>query len=67
MIDGASKIKDDLQPMGDDFDVMEDDKKKFCFLINQGRLNPFKCSEMIGNYKDKMLDVVSRLEDDLQP
>ena len=42
--------------MEDDFDVMEDD-----------RLNAFKCSELIGNYKDKMLDVVSRLEDDLQP
>ena len=64
MIDGAGKINDDLQPMEDDFDVMEDDKN---IVINQGRLNPFKCSEMIGNYKDKMLDVVSRLEDDLQP
>ena len=52
MIDGASKIKDDLQPMEDDSDVMEDD-----------RLNPFKCSELIGNYKDKML---GRMEDDLQ-
>ena len=42
---------------------------KICpFLyINKGRLNPFKCSEMIGNYKGKMLDEVSRLEDDLQP
>ena len=36
-----SKIKDDLQPMEDDFDVMEDD----C-------LNRFKCSELIENYKD---------------
>ena len=32
-----------------------------------GRLNPFKCSEMLGNYKGKMLDEVSRLEDDIQP
>ncbi len=32
-----------------------------------GRLNPFKCSEMIGIDKDKMLDEVNRLEDDLQP
>ena len=24
MIDGVSKIKDDLQPMDDDFDMMED-------------------------------------------
>ena len=24
MIDGVSKIKDDLQPMEDDFDMMED-------------------------------------------
>ena len=30
-------------------------------------MNPFKCSEMIGNYKGNMLDEVSRLEDDLQP
>ena len=29
-------------------------------------MNPFKCSEMIGNYKGKMLDVVSRLGDDQQ-
>ena len=36
-------------------------------FFNQGRLNPFKCFEMIGNYKGKMLDEVSRLEDDLQP
>ena len=36
-------------------------------FFNQGRLNPFKCSEMIGIDKDKMLDEVNRLEDDLQP
>ena len=36
-------------------------------FFNQGRLNPFKCFEMIGNYKGKMLDEVSRLEDDLKP
>ena len=36
-------------------------------FFNQGRLNPFKCFEMIGNYKGKTLDEVSRLEDDLQP
>ena len=35
-------------------------------FFNQGRLNPFKCFEMIGNYKGKMLDEVSRMEDDLQ-
>ena len=57
--------------MEDDFDIMEDDivmmEDDHCyFLINQGRLNPFKFSEMIGNYKGKMLDEFSRLEDDLQ-
>ena len=31
------------------------------------KLNPFICSEMIGNFKGKMLEVVSRFEDDLQP
>ena len=65
------KIKDDLQSMEDDFDIMDDDivimEDDHCyFLINQGRLNPFKFSEMIGNYKGKMLDEFSRLEDDLQ-
>ena len=42
---------------------------KICYFlkINLGRLNPFKCSEMIGIDKDKMLDEVNRLEDDLQP
>ena len=41
---------------------------KICYFlsINQGRLNPFKCSEMIGYYKGKMLDEVSSMEDDLQ-
>ena len=77
VIDGVSKIKDDLQPMeDDDFDMMEDDlvmmedDQNLWFPLNQ--LGPsesinFKCSEMIGNYKGKMLDEVSRLEDDLQP
>ena len=32
-----------------------------------GRLNPFKCSEMIVIDRGQMLDEVSRLEDDLQP
>ena len=38
MIDGASKIKDDLQPMGDDFDVMEDDKKIVVSLLTRAVL-----------------------------
>ena len=47
-------------------DILEDDHK-FCFLqINKDRLNPFKCSEMILNYKGKMLDEVNRTESDLQ-
>ena len=47
-------------------DILEDDQK-FCFLqINKDRLNPFKCSEMILNYKGKMLDEVNRTEGDLQ-
>ena len=31
------------------------------------KLNRAVWTEMIGNYKGKMLDEVSRLEDDLQP
>ena len=47
-------------------DILEDDQK-FCFLqINKDRLNPFKCSEMIRNYKGKMLDEVNRTEGHLQ-
>ena len=37
-----------------------------CFLqINKDSLNPFKCSEMILNYKGKMIDEVNRTEGDL--
>ena len=38
-----------------------------CFLqINKDSLNPFKCSEMILNYKGKMIDKVNRMKGDLQ-
>ena len=38
-----------------------------CFLqINKNILNPFKCSEMILNYEEKMIDEVNRMEGDLQ-
>ena len=39
-----------------------------CFLQNnvQDSLNPFKCFEMILNYKGKMIDEVNRTEGDLQ-
>ena len=38
-----------------------------CFLqINKDSLNPIKCSEMILNYKGKMIDEVNRTESDLQ-
>ena len=47
-------------------DILEDDQKN-CFLqINKDRLNPFKCSEMILNYKGKMIDKVNRMKGDLQ-
>ena len=41
---------------------------KICgFLqINENSLNPFKCSEMILNYKGKMIDEVNRTEGELQ-
>ena len=38
-----------------------------CFLqINKNILNPFKCSEMILNYEEKMIDEVNRTGGDLQ-
>ena len=38
-----------------------------CFLqINKDSLNPFKCSEMILNYKGKMIDEVNRTEGELE-
>ena len=46
--------------------MMEDDRN-FNLQFNKASLNPFECSEMIGNYKGKMLDEISMLEDDLQP
>ena len=43
---------------------MEDDQN---FLqINKSSLNPFKFSEMILNYKGKMIDKVNRMKGDLQ-
>ena len=58
--------EDGLQTTEEGLDILEDDQR-FCFLqINKDRLNPFKCSEMILNYKGKMLDEVNRTEGDLQ-
>ena len=38
-----------------------------CFpQINKTSLNPFKCSEMILNYKGKMIDEVNRTEGELE-
>ncbi len=44
--------------MEDDQDVLEDDQNL--------SLHPFKCYEMILNYKGKMIDEVDRTEVDLQ-
>ena len=61
-------MEDHLDMMEDDLVMMKDDKQLFPLNeLRPWRLNPFKCSEMIGNYKGKMLDEVSRSEDDLQP
>ena len=55
-----------LQTTEEGLDILEDDQR-FCFLqINKDRLNPFKCSEMILNYKGKMIDQVNKMEGDLQ-
>ena len=61
-------MEDDFDMMEDDLAKMEDDLQlswkmtKICYFlyINQGRLNPFKCSEMILNYEEKMIDEVNR-------
>ena len=46
--------------------MLEDDKKICLLQINNNSLNPFKCFEMILNYKGKMIDEVNRTEGDLQ-
>ena len=74
MLDVVRRLEDDLQPLEDDLQTTEDDldilevDQFFCFLqINKDSLNPFKCSEMILNYKGKMInEEVNRMEGDLQ-
>ena len=44
--------------------MLEDDT--FFVSFNKDSLNPFKCSEMILNYEEKMIDEVNRMEGDLQ-
>ena len=54
----------DFDMMEDDLAKMEDDlqlswkmtKISYILYINYGHLNPFKCSEMILNYEEKMID-----------
>ncbi len=58
--------EDDLQTMEDDLDMLKMAKICCFHQINKDSLNPFKCSEMILNYKGKMLDEVNRMEGDLQ-
>ena len=44
--------------------MLEDDKK--ILEMNKNSLSQFKCTEMILNYKGKMIDEVDRMEGDLQ-
>ena len=77
--DDLQHLEDGLQTKEDDFDMMKDDETCYFLSINKDWLNPFKCSETIGNYegwwyrlqrilnyKGKMVDVVNRTEGDLQ-
>ena len=43
--------------------MLEDDKK--ILEMNKNSLSQFKCTEMILNYKGKMIDEVDRMEGDL--
>ena len=56
--------EDGLQTTEDDLDMLEDDT--FFVSFNKDSLNPFKCSEMILNYKGKTIDQVNRMEGALQ-
>ena len=58
--------EDGLQTMEEGKDILLDDQRFYFLQINKDRLNPFKCSEIILNYKGKMLDEVNRTEGDLQ-
>ena len=44
--------------------MLEDDKK--ILEMNKNSLSQFKCTEMILNYKGKMIDEVDRMEGNLQ-
>ena len=43
--------------------MLEDDKK--ILEMNKNSLSQFKCTEMILNYKGKMIDEVDMMEGDL--
>ena len=57
-------MEDDLQTTEDDLHMLEDDKK--ILEMNKNSLSQFKCTEMILNYKGKMIDEVVMMEGDLQ-
>ena len=51
--DDLQTTEDDLQTKEDDLDITEDDQKMYFLSINKDWLNPFKCTETIGNYEGK--------------
>ena len=62
--DGLQTIEDGLQTKEDDLDMMKDYETCYFLSINKDWLNPFKCSETIGNYEGKRyMTLVSRTTD----
>ena len=51
--DDLQHLEDGLQTKEDDLDMMKDDETCYFLSINKDWLNPFKCSETIGNYEGK--------------
>ena len=51
--DDLQHLEDGLQTKEDDLDITKDDETCYFLSINKDWLNPFKCSETIGNYEGK--------------
>ena len=75
MLDKVSRLEDDLQPSEDDLQTTEDDlqtteddrgmmedDQNFHLQTNKASLDSFEYSEMMGNYKGKMIKEVDWIE-----
>ena len=68
MIDEVNRTEGDLQTTEDELQTMEDDRgmnfifHDFYLQTNKASLDSFECSEMMGNYKEKMIKEVNWTE-----